>query len=91
MTNKVEELKTLNIDGEQYNIADMSEAVQRMVGIFNGWNQREVEAHDELMMVQAAKADLSRQIILQVRKEKDEAAEDSAEPAVDSEETTDEE
>ena len=63
----VDEITTLNIDNETYNVVDLSDAVQKMVEIFNGWNVKEAEATDALMMVKAAKADLSRQIILQVR------------------------
>ena len=64
-----ESITTLNIDGEQFNVDEQSEAVQRMVAIFNGWNQQEAEATDKLMMVKAAKSDLSRQIIMQVRQD----------------------
>lgn len=63
----VEDIKTLNIDGEAHDVADLSDTVQQMVEIFNSWNNKEVDARNDLMMLQAAKADLSRQIITQVR------------------------
>ncbi len=70
---QVEDIKVLNIDGVTYAVDSMSEQVQQMVGIYNGWNQKESDARDQLMLVQAAKNDLSRQIIMQVRKDKEEA------------------
>lgn len=70
---KVEDITVLNIDGVPYAVDGMSDSVKLMVGIFNDWNRREAEARDELMLVQSAKNDLSRQIIMQVRKEKEEA------------------
>lgn len=78
-------ITTLNIDGEQFNVADLSDTVQRMVDIFNNWNKQEVEASDKLMMIKAAKSDLSRQIILQVRQDNNDAAstEDSTQPTTD--------
>lgn len=71
---KAEEIKVLNIDGETYAVDAMSDAVQAMVTVFNDWAQDEVDARSRLQQVQAAKNDLSRQIILQVRQEQEEAA-----------------
>lgn len=72
---KVDDVKILNIDEVPYEVEKMSKEVQSMVSVFNGWNQRDAEVADELTMVRAAKNDLSRNIILQVRKELQEAAE----------------
>ena len=71
---KVEAIKVLNIDGVPHDVDSMSEAVKSMVDIFNGWNNQEVDARDKLTMIQSAKNEVSRQIILQVRKEKEEEA-----------------
>lgn len=81
MAKYVEPIANLNIDGEVHQVADLSPTVQNMVDIFNGWNQKEADVSDKLMMVKAAKADLSRQIILQVRQdlEAEKAAEAPAE------------
>jgi hypothetical protein len=79
---KVEDIKVLNIDGTPYAVDGMSDEVKAMVEIFNEWAQDEADARNRLMQVSAAKNDLSRQIILQVRKEKEEAEaveEDTAE------------
>ena len=70
----VEKIKTLNIDGEQYAVDGMSAEIKAMVDVFDEWAQDEADARNRLMQVSAAKNDLSRQIILQVRKEKEEAA-----------------
>ena len=70
---QVEDVKVLNIDGTPYAVDAMSEEVQAMVAVFNGWNQKEADQRDELAMIQAAKNDISRRIILQVRQEKEEA------------------
>lgn len=70
---QVEDIKVLNIDNVPYAVDGMSDEVKAMVDVFNGWSRKEAEALDELTLVRAAKNDLSRQIILQVRKEKEEA------------------
>lgn len=80
MAKTVEPIVNLNIDGETYLVSDLTPTVQNMVDVFNGWNQKEADVTDKLMMVKAAKADLSRQIIMQVRADKEaEAAADAAE------------
>lgn len=74
MARTVEPIANLSIDGENFVVAELSPTVQNMVEIFNGWNQKESDVADELMMIKAAKADMSRQIILQVRQDKEAAA-----------------
>lgn len=76
---QVEDIKVLNIDGTPYAVDGMSDDVKAMVEVFNGWSQKEADAADELTMIRAAKNDLSRNIILQVRKEKEEEEAASAE------------
>ena len=83
---QVQEIQVINIDNVPYAVDAMSETSQRLVTVFNEWNQKEADARDGFMMVQAAKETLSRQIIEQVRKEKAEAEE-----ANDNEEATTEE
>lgn len=70
---KVEDVRVLNIDGVPRAVDSMSDVVKKMVAIFNEWAQREADARDELMLVQAAKQDLSRQIITQIRQEQEAA------------------
>jgi len=80
---KVEDIKVLNIDGTPYAVDGMSNEVKAMVEIFNEWAQDEADARGRLMQISAAKNDLSRQIILQVRKEKEEAEAGDAEAAAE--------
>lgn len=78
MAKVVEPVKVLNIDEVPYAVDGMSPEVQEMVGTFNGWNQEEANILDELQKIRSAKNDLSRRIILQVREEKEKAAEEAA-------------
>ena len=55
------------------NVAELSDAVKQLVAIFDDWNQQESDTRSTLMMVQAAKDSLSRQIIQQIRNDKAEA------------------
>lgn len=80
---QVEDIKVLNIDDDAYSVDEMSDQVKQLVAVYNEWNQKAADVQSELMMVQSAKNDLSRQIILQVRKEKEES-EGGAESANDS-------
>lgn len=91
MVQAVQDIQVINIDSVPYAVDAMSETAQRLVGVYNGWNQKEADIRDELMVIQAAKETLSRQIIEQVRAEKAEAeaktedgpaVEDQAEPVV---------
>lgn len=82
MTKQVEEVKVLNIDDVPYAVDAMSDEVKSMVAVFNSWNQQDADVTDKLTMVRAAKNDLSRRIILQVRQEKE--AKEAAETTDDS-------
>lgn len=73
MTQEVQDIQVINIDNVPYAVDAMSDTSKRLVGVYNGWNQKEADIRDELMMIQAAKETLSRQIIDQVRAEKAEA------------------
>jgi len=90
---QVQEIKVINIDNVPYAVEAMSDTAQRLVTVYNDWNQNEADIRDQLMMVQAAKETLSRQIIEQVRTEKAEAeaklAEESAESTTDVEAAND--
>lgn len=71
---QVEDIKFLNIDNVQHEVEKMSGNVQGLVALYNNWNRKEfdaqkflAEAQSNVIMIQAAKADLSRRIIEQVR------------------------
>ncbi len=81
---QVEDIKVLNIDEVAYDVDKMSDTVKEMVNIFNKWNQKEADVteemneavadyQDQIMLLRAGKNDISRGIILQVRKELEEA------------------
>jgi hypothetical protein len=74
---KVEEIKILNIDNVPYAVDAMSKEVQELVAAYNEMLVREAEVKSWYTIVQAAKAQLSQQIIGQVRADK-EAAEKAA-------------
>jgi len=76
---KADEIKVLTIDGVPYAVDSMSDVVREMVAIFNHWSQREMEARDDVKVIVAAKQDLSRQIIMQIRQEHAAAAKEKAE------------
>lgn len=77
----VQPVTTLNIDGTAFNVADLSTEVQTLVGVYNEWNQDLVSAQTKFAQLQAALNDLSRQIILQVKKDSDAAAKEAADAA----------
>ena len=83
----VQPISTLNIDNTAFNVADLSQQVQALVGVYNEWNQDLANAQSKLAQTQAALNDLSRQIIMQVKADQDAAAaaanDASAAPAVD--------
>jgi hypothetical protein len=81
---QVKDIEVINIDEQTYAVSAMSEQIQGMVAIFNEWNQKDADARDVVAMVQAAKNELSRQIIAAVRAEQEAAdAEESAEEVAD--------
>jgi hypothetical protein len=74
MTQQVEDIRILNIDEKPYVVDEMSDEVKNLVSVYNNWNRKEASIRDELLLVHSAKQELSRQIILQVRKEQADAS-----------------
>ncbi len=70
----VEPIKVLNVDGETFEVASMSENVQRLVEYYNDWRENEAKHRSALLMTQAGMRDLSREIIGAIRKEQEDAA-----------------
>lgn len=84
----VKPVETLNIDNTSYNVADLSQAVQTLVSVYNDWNQKLANLQSDYLMAQAALNDLQRQIITQLKsdldaaeKAKQDAAANDASPA----------
>lgn len=68
---KVEPIKILTIDEVPYAVDGLSEQVQALVAMFNDWSLDEAHQRNKLAKTQAAKQELSRQIIGAVRVEID--------------------
>ncbi len=64
---KVTDITVLNIDDKPYAVESLSDEIKALVDIYNDWNRKEADVHDELTRFQAAKETLSRQIITKVR------------------------
>jgi hypothetical protein len=77
----VQPITTLNIDNVSVNVADLSPAVQNLVGVYNEWNQDFADAQQKAAQLQAALNDLSRQIIVQIKKEEEDKKAAEAAPA----------
>lgn len=74
----VQPVTTLNIDDKTLQVADLSQRVQNLVGVYNEWNQKLADAQSQFSLVQAGLNDLSRQIILQIKQDEEEAAKAAA-------------
>lgn len=70
----VQPVTTLNIDGTALEVKDLGPRVQALVSVYNEWNQKLADAQAQFALVQAALNDLSRQIIVQIKADSDEAA-----------------
>lgn len=90
MEQQFEDIKILNIDGVPYAVDGLSENIQRLVAIFNEWSRKELSVKEELMMVQAAKNDLSRTIIAEFKKEREEGETEAANEEAPTEEQVEE-
>ena len=71
MAQKLEPITIINVDEVPYAVSDMSETVKRLVSVYNDWRDEEVEAQQKLLQVQAAMRDLSREIVLSIKQEKE--------------------
>ncbi|MEM2159640.1 MAG: hypothetical protein QXN55_01645 [Candidatus Nitrosotenuis sp.] len=82
-----EELKTLTIDGVEYQIADFSSKVQQLISIHQGWEADANAKRLEVAKVEAALRDLTREILSLVKSEidaKNAPAEDNSEAVTES-------
>ena len=73
---KLEPITIINVDNVPHAVSDMSDTVKRLVQIYNEWRDDEEETKSELLKVQAAMRDLSREIVVTIKKEKEDAAAD---------------
>jgi len=66
---KVQDIKILNVDNTEYLVDTLSDNCKHLVSVYNEWNQKEADARDQVAILQAAKEQLSRQIVNQIRAE----------------------
>lgn len=78
----VDPLSVINIDGVPHVVAQMSDEVQAVIAIYNEWRQREVDARNDLLLVQSALRDLGQNLVNRVREEQAAAAEAAPTPEV---------
>jgi hypothetical protein len=71
----IDPLTVINIDGVPHVVGQMSDEVQAVIAIYNEWRQREVDARNDLLLVQSALRDLGQNLVNRVREEQAAAAE----------------
>ena len=79
---KLEPITIINVDDVPHAVSDMSDTVKRLVDFYNSWREQEAEQQSALLMTQAAMRDISREIVLTIKSDK-EAAEASAQAVTD--------
>lgn len=88
----IDPLRVINIDGVPHVVEQMSDDVKSVIAIYNEWRQKEVDARNDLLLVQSALRDLGQNLVNRVREEQAAATEAAeAEAVVDvAEEVADE-
>ena len=77
----VDPLTVINIDGVPHVVGQMSDEVQAVIAIYNEWRQKEVDARNDLLLVQSALRDLGQNLVNRVREEQAAVAAAEAEAA----------
>lgn len=70
---KAEEIKVLNVDGEQYLVEAQPPLIKEKVAIYNKWAQEEIDLKVDLLRVQFAKTQIGQEIVQLIQKEKADA------------------
>lgn len=73
MTIPVQKTLTITVDDGVYTVEKMSSHIKETVVLMDAWRQREVDASVELSMVRAALRDIQNQLLVMIRKEREEA------------------
>jgi len=81
---QIEPITIINVDEIPHAVSEMSTDVKRLVDFYNDWRQEESDAKSDLLKIQAAMRDLSREIVMTIKQEADarQAADDAAAEAV---------
>jgi len=70
----VEPISVINVDDTPIAVEGCSDTVKQLVSVYNEWRQKEANDKDTLMLTQAGLRDVTREIVVTVRKEQEEAA-----------------
>jgi len=77
----VKPITVINLNGKTYAVDACSKAVQEMVELYNKFNAKAADLHDEVTMAVAAREHVGMQINSQLVREEEEAAKKAAEEA----------
>lgn len=75
-------LETVTINGVTLKLADLPDTEKKMVSLFMVWSQEESKLQDDLVKVQAAKRDITRELgerVAQIQKAADAIVKDPVE------------
>lgn len=75
----VKPVTVLNLNGKTYAVDACSKAVQELVELYNKFNEKAAQLHDEVTMAVAAREHMGMQINAQLLREEEEAAKKAAE------------
>jgi len=70
----IEPITIINVDNVPHAVQDMSTEVKRLVEFYNDWRSEEATAKSDLLKVQAAMRDLTREIVATIKQEETDAA-----------------
>lgn len=79
----VKPVTVLNLNGKTYAVDACSKAVQELVDLYNKFNEKAAQLHDEVTMAVAAREHMGMQINAQLLREEEEAKKvaETSEPA----------
>jgi hypothetical protein len=75
MTIPVQKTLTVTVDDALYQVDKMSPQVKDMIALMDEWRQKEVDLNVDLAMVRGALRDVQNQLLVSIRKDREEALE----------------
>lgn len=76
---QVDPISVINVDETPIAVEGCSDTVKQLVSVYNEWRQTEADDKNKLMLTQAGLRDVTREIVVTVRKEQEEEAAAAAE------------
>lgn len=73
MTIAVQKTTTVTVDETLYSVEKMSQNIRDTITFMDEWRQREMDLNVELTMVRSAIRDIQNQLLITIRKEREEA------------------